>query len=128
MVKAGHPQEQAVAAALRNAREGDQAMEDKPAGDNGVFGMSNIGQEPPPHPAPEFEQAQLHPNASTPPEPALATNYGLRDAAVGYGGVAGGAVEQQWGDKGLGDALPAGMGIGDICRFNGDFWSQWKGV
>src|SRR5262249_1550012 len=103
MVHAGHPQEQAVAAALRNAREGDTEMEDKPEDCADQAEMPSLATPPPadeqapivmpPLPGPMFEHPQSHPDASTPPEPAL-DGFGNRDAAAGYGGVAGGVIPQ----------------------------------
>lgn len=83
-------------------------------------------------PQPEFEHPQLHPAASTPPEPATGDDlgFGMRDAGVGYGGVSGGVIQQEWGDGVLvPDQLPqGGMSISDIRRVNEQFWPQWKGT
>jgi hypothetical protein len=136
MVNRGHPQEQAVAAAMRKSREGDAAPEteedcqDAPRSFGGIADQSNIGAEPGPLPAPDFEHPQDYPNASAPPEPAVGDRLG-RDAAVGYGGITGGALEQNWnaGDAGpLGDALPGSVGLADIQFGNAAFWPQWRGT
>lgn len=80
-----------------------------------------------PLPVPEFEHPQLHPDASTPPEPALDSKFGQRDAAAGYGGVAGGVIPQ--GFDQMADALPSGMSLQDICRGSEQFWGpQWRGT
>jgi hypothetical protein len=80
-----------------------------------------------PLPVPELEHPQLHPDASTPPEPACDGIFGSRDAAAGYGGVAGGVIPQGF-DK-VGDACPTGMSLQDICRGSEAFWGpQWKGT
>lgn len=79
----------------------------------------------PPEPMPSTQHPQLHPDASAPPEPAL----GGRDAAAGYGGVAGGVIPQEFGDRGLGDALPTQVSHNDICRAGEQFWGpQWGGT
>lgn len=92
---------------------------------------SNIGREPPPLPKPDFEHPQMHPNASTPPEKATGDHgWGMRDASVGYGGVTGGAIPQDWGDAGrrLEDALPSSVSLNDILKGSEAHWPQWKGT
>jgi hypothetical protein len=75
-----------------------------------------------PLPAPLFNGPQDFPNASAPPEPAL----GGRDAAAGWGGIGGGINPQEVPQ--VGDALPSGMSINDICRAGEQFWKpQWGG-
>ena len=79
----------------------------------------------PPLPGPMFEHPQSHPDASTPPEPAL-DGFGNRDAAAGYGGVAGGVIPQGFDAT---DACPTGMSHADILRGSEQFWGpQWKGT
>src|SRR4051812_28620837 len=88
----GKPQEQAVAIALKEAGLSNQ---DEPKG--GIVDATEAPIVMPAVPVLLNENAQLHPDASTPPEPALPVSrdggFGQRDAAAGYGGVAGGAME-----------------------------------
>jgi hypothetical protein len=84
----------------------------------------------PPMPMPDTEHPQLHPDASAPPEPALGdAGFGIRDASVGYGGVAGGVIPQDWGSDQaplVADLLPqGGMSLADIVRAGEGFWRQW---
>ena len=96
-------------------------------------GASNIGKEPPPKPKPDFEHPQDYPHGSAPPEKATGdAGWGMRDASVGYGGVSGGPLRQDWeaGDarRRPGDAIPSGMSTTEIIKANQDFWPQWKGT
>jgi hypothetical protein len=121
----GKPQEQAVAIALKEAGLSNQ---DEPKG--GIVDATEAPIVMPAVPVLLNENAQLHPDASTPPEPALPVSrdggFGQRDAAAGYGGVAGGAMESPF--KGAADALPTSISLADIRRTNEGFWPQFKGV
>jgi hypothetical protein len=103
-------------------------MEQKPKG--GIVDAAEAPIVMPAVPVLLNENAQLHPDASTPPEPALPVSrdggFGQRDAAAGYGGVAGGAMESPF--KGAADALPTSISLADIRRTNEGFWPQFKGV
>ena len=83
-----------------------------------------------PVPMSDTEHPQLHPDASTPPEPALGdAGFGIRDASVGYGGIAGGVIPQDWGSDHappIADMLPTGgMSLADTKRAGEAFWGQW---
>jgi hypothetical protein len=123
----GKPQEQAVAIALKEA--GLSNRDDAPMDEVGM----DAAEAPivmPAVPVLVTEHPQLHPDGSTPAEPALPLSrdggFGQRDAAAGYGGVAGGAMESPF--KGAADALPTSISLADICRTNEGFWPQFKGV
>jgi hypothetical protein len=73
-------------------------------------------------PPPEFNHPQQFPGASAPPEKATGdVGFGMRDAGPGYGGIVGGAIEQNWGD-----AMPPGMSLDQIQAESEKYWDQWK--
>jgi hypothetical protein len=121
---------------------GVDAMEEKPEEDCGDQPMTTTMPVPPtpdetpvttPVPKLETEHPQLHPDGSSPPEPALGgdeANFGMRDATgAGWGGIAGGVIPQDWGGDAaplIADMLPSGgMSLADICRAGRGFWGQW---
>jgi hypothetical protein len=81
---------------------------------------SDIGADPG-VPPPEFNHPQQFPGTSAPPEKATGdVGFGARDAGPGYGGIVGGAIEQNWGDQ-----MPGGMSLDQIQAENQRYWDQW---